>query len=318
VPEARGPSGSPTVRRRELGTLLRALRNARGMTVEQVAAELLCSPSKVSRMETGQRGATARDIRDLCDLYGVAEPAERERLATLAAEGKQQGWWQAYELEFATYVGFEQAATSMKHFACMTVMGLLQTPAYARAMHVAGFQDFTPERIEELVEVRVRRQQVLARQPSLRLHLVHDEAMLHRAVGGPAVMAEQLDRLVKAAKSPDITIQVIPSSYGAHPAMDTNFTILEFEESTPSLVYVEGLVGWLYLERQQDLDRYDLVFERLCSMALSPKDSVELIRGIASAYSAEQSPERELSRLLITVTAVRQASNNQCQASVEE
>src|ERR1700744_4818143 len=98
--------GSPTVRRRELGTLLRVMRNQRGLTVEQVAAELLCSPSKVSRMETGQRGATARDIRDLCDLYGVTSLDERARMAKLAAEGKQQGWWQSYELDyFATFVG---------------------------------------------------------------------------------------------------------------------------------------------------------------------------------------------------------------------
>jgi transcriptional regulator with XRE-family HTH domain len=313
VPEARGPSGSPTVRRRELGSLLRALRNARGLTVEQVAGELLCSPSKVSRMETGQRGATARDIRDICELYGVTDPAERERLATLAAEGKKQGWWQSYELadDFTTYVGLEQAATSMKHFACLTVMGLVETPAYARAMHVAGYERFTPERIEELVEVRMRRQQLLDRQPPLRLHLVFDEAVLHRVVGGPAVMAEQLDRLVKISKSPDITIQVIPSSSGAHPAMDSNFTILEFDNTAPSVVYVEGLVGWLYLERQQDLSRYGLAFERLCNMALSPKDSVELIRGIATVYSTQRSPEGDLTRPLIKTPGVRQEANNQ-------
>src|SRR5258708_1094419 len=87
VPEMR----SPTIRRRELGALLRALRTEHGLTVEQVAEQLLCSPSKVSRMETGQRGATARDVRDLCDLYGVTSPDERARMAKLAAEGKQQG-----------------------------------------------------------------------------------------------------------------------------------------------------------------------------------------------------------------------------------
>src|SRR6201996_54752 len=104
LPEVRGSTGgSPTVRRRELGTLLRALRNERGLTVDQVATSLLCSPSKVSRMETGQRGATLRDIRDLCQLYGVTD-ALRDRMSRLAAEGKQPGWWQSYELDFATYV----------------------------------------------------------------------------------------------------------------------------------------------------------------------------------------------------------------------
>src|SRR6201996_3785408 len=100
VPEPRTSTGSPTVRRRELGALLRALRNERGLTVDQVATALLCSPSKVSRMETGQRGATARDVRDLCDLYQLTDPAQLDRLAQLATEGKQQGWWQSYELDF--------------------------------------------------------------------------------------------------------------------------------------------------------------------------------------------------------------------------
>src|ERR1700761_6535505 len=119
LPEARNSSGSsPTVRRRELGALLRALRNERGLTVEQVAAELLCSPSKVSRMETGQRGATARDIRDLCDFYGVVDAAKRDQLTSLAREGKQQGWWQSFAvpLPHMTYVGLEQEATVMSTF----------------------------------------------------------------------------------------------------------------------------------------------------------------------------------------------------------
>src|ERR1700691_4646268 len=108
-------NSSPTVRRRELGALLRALRNERGLTFEQAAGELLCSPSKVSRMETGQRGATARDVRDLCDLYEVTDVAERNRMARLAVEGKQQGWWQSYELDnFAIYVGLGEDAIAIK------------------------------------------------------------------------------------------------------------------------------------------------------------------------------------------------------------
>jgi transcriptional regulator with XRE-family HTH domain len=268
--------------------MLRALRNERGMTVDQVATELLCSPSKVSRMETGQRGATARDIRDLCDLYGVADPVQREHLTKLAAEGKQQGWWRSYDLDFATYVGFEEAAVSLKHFATVTVMGLVQTPGYARAMHLGGFQDFTPERIDELVEVRMKRQQLLSRQPPLRLHIIFDEAVLRREVGGPAVMGEQLEHLIEVAESSQITIQVIPHSAGAHPAMESNFSIFEFDRSAPDVVYVEGLVGWLYLERQQELDRYHEVFERLRKQALSPRESIELIAEIAAVYHNAQ------------------------------
>ena len=149
MPEMR----NPTVRRRELGAILRSLRQARGTTVDQVAEQLLCSPSKVSRMETGSRAATLRDVRDLCDLYEVTDPAERERLSKLATDGKQQGWWQPYELQFATYVGLEAEATTLIDFRCTTVPGLLQTAGYARAMHAAGTPEIAPERIEEYIEV---------------------------------------------------------------------------------------------------------------------------------------------------------------------
>jgi transcriptional regulator with XRE-family HTH domain len=276
---------SPTVRRRELGTLLRSLRVQQGLTVEQVAARLLCSPSKVSRMETGQRGATARDIRDLCDLYGVASPDERARMTKLAAEGKQQGWWQSYELDyFATFVGLEEAATTIKMYQSTTIPGLLQTPDYVRAMSGVLVPEVSAERTEELVEVKRRRQRRLSGESPLPLSVVLDEAVLHRAVGGPAAMAVQLDRLVEATKIYKVTVQVIPYSAGAHAAMDSTFTIMEFTEAVPSVVYVEGLVGWIYIERPQDVVRYENVFDRLRDSALSPKDSIELIAKVSANY----------------------------------
>lgn len=130
MPEVR----SPTLRRRELGALLRARRLELGLTVDQVAGQLLCSPSKVSRMETGQRGATARDIRDLSEIYGITDPAQRKYLASLAAEGKQQGWWKPYDLgPFESYVDLEEAAAAIKQYESALIPGLLQTPGYARA-----------------------------------------------------------------------------------------------------------------------------------------------------------------------------------------
>jgi transcriptional regulator with XRE-family HTH domain len=286
VPEVRGSGGSPTVRRRELGAVLRAMRNERGMTVDQVAAALLCSASKVSRMETGHRGATARDVRDLCDLYEVVDPGARARIARLAAEGKQQGWWQSYELDyFSTYVGLEEEATSLSHFQSAAVPGLLQTPAYARAMHEVAVPEMTSERIDQLIEVRLTRQQLLTRHPPLRLWAVLDEAVLHRLVGGYSVMSEQLSRLVQAAELPHVTIQVISYEAGAHPAMESTFYILEFTQPAPTLVYVEGLVGSIYLERPQDIRRYQQVFERLCNMALSPQESIEVMARIGAKYN---------------------------------
>jgi transcriptional regulator with XRE-family HTH domain len=292
LPEAREPTNSsPTLRRRELGALLRVLRNERGLTVEQVAERLLCSPSKVSRMETGQRGATPRDVRDLCDLYEVVDLEERARFARLAAEGKQQGWWQGYELDyFATYVGLEEEAIATKNFQSTTVPGLLQTADYARAMHLAGVPEFTTERIDQLIQVRLTRQRALTRDRPLQLWSVLDEPVLHRLVGGYRVMRDQLQRMIDATQLPNVTIQIIPFSAGAHAAMESSFDILEFGAVVPNLVYVEGLVGYMYLERSQDLHRYEQVFERLRDIALSPQESIELMAETAARYDRAAVP----------------------------
>lgn len=278
MPEVR----SPTVRRRELGALLRALRNEKGLTIEQVAASLLCSTSKVSRVETGHVAATMRDIRDLCDLYDITDDAERERMMTLAAEGKQQGWWQSYELDFSTYVGLEAEAIAIRRYQSTVVPGLLQTADYARAVHEAGVPVVSSKRVAELVEVRMMRQQLLSRQPALRFWVVLDEAVLHRLVGGPKVMSAQLDRLIEAAALPNVTIQVITYRAGAHPAMDSTFSLLDFASSVPSVVYVEGLVGRIYLDSPRDIARYQQVFESLVTVALTPKESIELVKHVRS------------------------------------
>jgi transcriptional regulator with XRE-family HTH domain len=281
VPEVR----SPTLRRRELGALLRAQRLELGLTVEQVAERVEFSPSKVSRLETGQRGATARDVRDLCDLYGITDAEERERLMNLAREGKQQVWWQSYELDnFATYVGLEEGATAIKQYQSTTIPGLLQTPDYVRAMSGVLVPEVSAERTEELVEVKRRRQDRLSSEPSLAYSVVMDEAVLRRVVGGPAVMGAQLAHVIEATKNHYVTVQVIPNIAGAHPAMDSTFTILEFPEPVPSLVYVEGLVGWIYLERPHDIGRYEQIFDRLRKIALSPQESIKLIALVSADY----------------------------------
>ena len=161
-------------------------------------------------METGQRGATPRDIRDLCDLYQLT--TRRSAIASqLAAEGKQQGWWQSYELDFATYVGFEQATVSIKHFAWDDSHGIAADPRVCPCHALRQASRTSNPSGRALVAVCSRRQAILLTgQPPLRLHVVLDEATLHRAVGGPKVMAEQLGRMVELAEWPNITIQVIP------------------------------------------------------------------------------------------------------------
>ena len=281
-------NSSPTVRRRELGALLRALRNERGLTVEQVAGELLCSPSKVSRMETGQRGATPRDIRDLCELYGVYEAAERERLMTLAREGKQQGWWQSFAvpLPYMTYVGLEQEAADITTFQSSIVPGLLQTSDYTRAIHRNGIPRLDDSAIEERVEERRKRRQILERENPPRMDVMLDEAALRRPIGGPSVMREQLANLIAETKRSNVSVRVLPYDIGAHPALESNFTILEFGGQAPTVIYAEGLVGQIYLERRQDVDRYLLALKLLRGMALSPQDSTALIAKIRDTFTS--------------------------------
>lgn len=287
---------SPTVRRRELGALLRELRLAKDLTVEQVAQYLLCSATKVSRMETGQRGATARDIRDLCELYEIVDPAERERLSSLAMLGKQHGWWQSYDLsQFADYVGLETEAASIRDFQCTLIPGLLQTPDYARAANEVVLPAPDPVTLDQQTEVRLKRQQRLTQNPQLRFHVVLDEAALHRIVGSPAVMSAQLDRLVDVSHLPNVTLQIIAFGAGAYPAMDSTFNILDFEGSVPSVVYVEGLVGWVYMKRPQDITRYERVFEHLRGIALAPRESRELVARVGVQHNSASNQHCQLS-----------------------
>jgi transcriptional regulator with XRE-family HTH domain len=279
------PEGSPTIRRRELGALLRALRADHALSAEEVTDSLLFSPTKLSRIETGQSGASQRDIRDLCDLYEVTDPAERERLMLLAREGKQRGWWQDYDLPYATFVGLEAEAASINVYHSETVPGLLQTEDYALAMMQAEVPPFSTQELQQRVQARLTRQALLTQHDGPRYHAILDEAVLHRRVGGPAVMRAQLQRISTSAQLPSVTLQIIPSEAGAHPAMESVFSILEFETPLVSdIVYVEGLVGNIYLERPADLERYQQIYSHLGTIALNSEDSIDLLNKASASY----------------------------------
>jgi transcriptional regulator with XRE-family HTH domain len=280
VPEVR----SPTVRRRELGALLRALRLKKGLTVEQAADQLMISMSKLSRMETGQGAATARDVRDLCVLYGVTDDAERDRMMKLAAEGRQRAWWQSYDLGYETYVGLEAEALAISAFQSSVVHGLLQTADYARAGHEGAMPRLDPGQIELQIEAKLTRQRILTKDNPPLLAVILDEAALHRMVGGPRVMEAQLAKILDMSSLPNVTVQVLPYAVGAHPAVESNFTIVGLPDPTPGVVFVEGLIGSTYLERDDDLTRYQTIFRKLESIALSPQSSLDLISKFRHQY----------------------------------
>jgi transcriptional regulator with XRE-family HTH domain len=275
---------SPTLRRRELGALLRTLRTEQGLTVEQVAEHLLCSPSKVSRMETGHRTATPRDVRDLCALYGVSDPAERDRMMQLARESRLQGWWQSYDLQYSTYVGLEAEAISIHCFQSAVIPGLLQTPDYARAGHDVAIPRFPDAQIDHAIEAKLTRQRILTKENPPDFAAVIDESALRRVTGSSLIMAEQLDKLLQSTELPNVTLQVLPFDAGTHPALESNFNIVELPGPTADVVFVEGLSGSTYLERDVDLDLYRKVMARLQSLALSSADTIELVKEVLRSY----------------------------------
>jgi transcriptional regulator with XRE-family HTH domain len=277
---------NPTLRRRELGFLLRKLRTDRGLTLDEVAEYLLVSPTKISRLETGRTGASARDIRDLANLFQITDQAERERLMTLAREGKQRAWWQQYSLPYATYVGLEAEATSISDYNSGIISGLLQTEEYARAMFGTAVPPLDRATLEQRVEARTKRQKLLMQDNGPLFHCILDEAALRRHVGGPSVMKAQLEHLIGAADLPSVTLQLIPLEAGAHPGMANAFNILEFTEGAINdLVYIESFYGRMYLESAADLDLHKQLFSRLRSIALSPGRTTTLIARIATTYN---------------------------------
>ena len=279
---------SPTVRQRELGKRLRELRGQHEMTVEDVAEKLLCSATKVSRLETAVRRPSLRDVRDLCVLYGVDEATSAE-LMSLARGAREQGWWTQYEdLDLDPYIGLEQEAAAITCFSMYYMPALLQTEDYAQAIIKALAPKIEPAIHQQRVEVRMRRQERLDGTNRPRYRVLLDEAALRRRVGSPALMAAQLGKVLEAARSDKVTIQVITFDTGAHAAADVFFVLLEFEDANLSpVVFIEGLTGNQYIERKADIARYREAIEYLRDSALSPRDSLSLIAEVQKAYQSE-------------------------------
>ena len=276
------PSSSPTVRRRRLAAELHRLRQASKLTIEQVAEQLEWSPGKVSKIENARVSVLPRDARKLLDTYGITEGQERELPLTLARESRERGWWQQYGEAvpewFATYVGLEAEAAVISVYQAEIVPGLLQTQRYAAALHRAELMNATEEEIERHVAVRMERQARLKQPDAPHLWVVLNEAALRRIVGERAIMHEQLLKLTEAANAPNITLQVLPFSAGAHASMDSAFWIVSFDPPTDGdIVYFEHPTCSLYLEKPDEVARYRLVYEHLRAASLSLDESRRLL-----------------------------------------
>jgi len=273
---------SPTIRRRRLGAELRRRREAAGITIDAAADRLACSASKISRIETGHTSATPADVRELLTVYGIGGD-DADELVQISREARQKGWWHPYSTVLTgAYVGLEAAARSVRTYEQQVVPGLLQTREYAWAMIRAARPDITDDEVEQRVRVRMGRQSLLTQEDPLHLWVVLDEAVVSRPVGGDAVMRAQVERLVAAADQPNICIQLLPFSAGAHAGMDGTFAILDFPEpGDPDVVYAENATGGLFLEKGDELKKYIFIFDHIRAAALRPDESVALLSKLA-------------------------------------
>src|SRR6266699_11771 len=256
---------SPTVRRRRLASELRGLREAAGLTIEQVAERMEVSSSKISRLETARVSAPPRDVRDLLEIYGVTGE-QRETLLSIAREARQRTWLDEYsDLPFAAAADMEGAASSIRIYSALVVPGLLQTVDYARAVLGAIRLDLEEDEIERRVDLRKSRQSLLAREGSRTLWVVLDEAGLRRVVGGP---------------------QVLPFAAGAHAGLDGEFDLYSFAEAADQdVVFIENTISDLYLESADAIRRYNLLFDHLRAKALDPAHSAEFFARVAKELS---------------------------------
>jgi transcriptional regulator with XRE-family HTH domain len=279
------PRGGPTVLRIVLGTQLRRLREARGISREDAGESIRASHAKISRLELGRVGYKDRDVADLLTLYGVLDEDERADFLTLARQASTPGWWHRYgdvlPSWFETLIGLEEAASVIRTYEVQFVPGLLQTEDYARAVTRLGHPRASAVEIERRVALRMARQQLLTAPEAPRVWAVMDEAALRRALGGTEVMRAQLEHLIETAALPNVTLQIAPFSVGGLAAAGGPVTILRFQEpDLPDIVYLEQLTSALYLDKADDVDNYLAVMDRLCAEAEPPGRTARFLREI--------------------------------------
>ena len=291
-----GAPQSPIGSRRRLGAELRRLRTKAGLTLDEVAEQMTCSTSKISRLETGKGIPKLPDVRELMRIYNVTFETEREMLLRLVRDGREHGWWEPltegvtperFVMDAPSrYPALETEAAAIRSFDIAVLNGLLQSREYARAMMRSLFARHSDPELDRLVELRLRRQDALFQdEQPLRLDVVLDEAVLRRMVGTPALMAAQLDVILKRAELTNVTVRVLPFDAGFHRAHVGSFVLMEFPAGTGAdMVYVEGHAGESYLENGVDVERYRAILDDVISRALSPEGSRRLIEDYRRDY----------------------------------
>lgn len=289
---ASGPAGP----RRRLGAELRRLRNGAGLHLDQVAGRLHCSTSKISRLETGKGIPKPADVRELIRIYEVAADGEREMLMRLVRESRAEGWWEPYTDGVAPerffldapghYAALETDAVALRSFDFGALHGLLQIPDYTRAVLSAQLPRHSAQAIQQLVELRVRRQDRLRGADPLRFTAVVDESVLFREVGGRDVMAAQMHHLLDLLELTHVSVRVLPFTAGLRRAHMDHFMLLEIPDDLGSdLVYIEGHAGETFLESESDVDLYRDVFDDALARSLDARASFDAVRDGATRFA---------------------------------
>jgi transcriptional regulator with XRE-family HTH domain len=285
----------PTIRRRRLGTDLRRLRETRSLRLEDVASRLGVAPSTLSRIETGKAPTRTSYLAVLLDLYGVDDPAKRRQLTDLAREGQRRGWWAEYDdllpVGAGTYLGLEAEASLIRSFSAAVLPDLLQTEGYAASALQASRPGLTPTQVSRLVELQLRRQELLRQAARTELQLLIDESTLLRSIGSAQVMTRQLAHLLTVGAAPGVQLSIVGLA-AARPVLSEPFTILSFPDPADAdVVSLTGLRGQVILEqREPEVRALRATFETLARTALSPAQSMDLIRHLLASLPSGVEP----------------------------
>jgi transcriptional regulator with XRE-family HTH domain len=284
--------GSPTVRRRRLASELREIRESKGKSGDTVAAALKWSPSKISRYELARTGLKPREVERLLDYYEITG-SRRALLVSLAEDAARKGWWEEFadviSADYQQFIGLEHEASSIAIWHVEVVTGLLQTEAYAR--HIISsynqVERIAPGMIERLVKIRMQRQQVLTREPAPQISVVLDESVLKRRVGDDLVMHEQLQRLVREADRPNVTLQILPLE-AQHTVFGESFVLFRFGPDNNAMlqdvVSTEHLQNDFSVEGERETYLHRLAFQILAGASLDPASSRALILQTAESH----------------------------------
>ncbi|GAA1091870.1 helix-turn-helix domain-containing protein [Nocardiopsis composta] len=279
-------AGGMPVRRRHLIIQLRRMRRDAGLSQDEVWKALGWSRAKLQRLEAGEfQRLKAGDVMALCQLY-EADKAEAEELVQIARDSRKNlPWWYQYkDVLPGAFIGLEAEASLIQEFSIGLVPGLFQTQEYIAALFERAV-GIPKQEVSKRLEVRLERQRsVLERERPPTIVTVIDEAAVRREVGGEEVMEGQIRHLLDLSERPNIEIQILPFKAGAHAGTSIPFVLFGFDggSGAGSLVYLETRKDGFYLEEEEEVTDYRLVFSRMQGTAMSVEDSAAFLRAVLS------------------------------------